>query len=329
MLTCKSPRKVMRVAHALASRCLPKYSSKFSRKDFTSPQLFACLIVREHQGQTYRGIEALLRDTEHWCRDIGMIKVPDHNTLCRAFHALNLGRRCRRLLDTLAQWFALACQLGNTLAIDSTVYDTHHRSRHYERRCRHHASRDPDRAHATRSRSAKRAPKLAIACDTRTHLIVAARPHIGMGSDVPDFDPLLVDAWRRTPHGRLRRVLADAGYDSEANHRIARLDLGVRSLIKADAGRPSAKPPTGFYRRLMRRQLSESQKGKPYGQRAQVETVASMLKRNLGDALRARSPRARRHEMILRSITHDVMIRYKNEGRDRALRIRFWRATLS
>jgi len=43
MLTCKSPRKVMRVAYELAKRCLPTYFCKFSRKDFTLPQLFACL----------------------------------------------------------------------------------------------------------------------------------------------------------------------------------------------------------------------------------------------------------------------------------------------
>jgi len=51
----------MRVAHQLASQFLPTYSSKFSRKDFTLPQLFACLVVREHQRQTYRQAEALLR----------------------------------------------------------------------------------------------------------------------------------------------------------------------------------------------------------------------------------------------------------------------------
>src|SRR5688572_25870534 len=173
MLTCKSPWKVMRVAHALACRCLPKHSSKFSRKDFTLRQLFACLVVREHQGRTYRGVEALLRDSEHWCRDIGMKKVPDHNTLCRAFHALNLGQRCKRLLDTVTQWFALARQLGTTAAIDSTLYDTHHRSRHYERRCRHYAAKEPGRARSMRSRSAKRTPKLAIGCDTKTHVILS------------------------------------------------------------------------------------------------------------------------------------------------------------
>src|SRR3954465_5559440 len=140
MLTCKSPRKVMRVAHHLASLALPKYSNRFSRKDFTLAQLFACLALREHQRQTYRGVEALLRDAEHWCREIGMKKVPDHNTLWRAFHALHLGRRANRLLDIVAQWFAIARELGSVVAIASPLYDPPPRSRHYERRCRHFAS---------------------------------------------------------------------------------------------------------------------------------------------------------------------------------------------
>lgn len=298
----------MLVAHHLASLCLPKYTNKCSRHDFTLPQLFACLVVKEQQKLTYRGAEALLRDAEHWCKAIGMTKVPDHNTLCRAFHALGLGRRAGRLLDVLAQWFAVARQLGDTAAVDSSLYDTHHRSRHYEQRCRHYASHEKQAANVRRSRSARRTPKLATAVDTRSHLILAARPRTGMGADCRDFEPLLFDAWRRVPGRRLRRVLADAGYDSESNHRVARLDMGVRSFIKTGAGRPTAKPPATRYRRLMRRRLAGTQKGRAYGQRAQAETVASMMKRNLGDSLRARSARARRHELLLRSITHDVML---------------------
>src|SRR5882672_10103500 len=155
MLTCKSPRKVMRAAFALARQTLPRYASKFSRHDFTLPQLFACLVVKEHQRKTYREAEALLRDSDHWCRDIGMNKVPDHNTLCRAFHVLNLGRRASTLLDRLARWFALAKQLGTMVAIDSSIYDSHHRSRHYEQRLRHYASRHKPTADQRRSRSAR------------------------------------------------------------------------------------------------------------------------------------------------------------------------------
>src|SRR3954470_21126975 len=315
MLTCKSPRRVMRAAFHLARQALPKYSSRFSRHDFTLPQLFACLVLKEHQRQSYRQVEALLHDAPGWCRDIGMSKAPDHNTLCRAFHALNLGRRHRKLLDRLAQWFAIARQLGSMVAIDSSLYDTHHRSRHYEQRCRHYASQHKDTANARRSASARRSPKLSVGICTRSHLILSTRAKMGMGSDCPDFEPLLFDAWRR--HPRLRTVLADAGYDSESNHRIARLDMNVRSFIKAGAGRRSPKPPSGYYRRLMSRRLKGSQRGKKYGQRAQAETVNSMLKRNLGDSLRARSPKARRDEQLLRVLTHNLaLLCAKIEGRD-------------
>src|SRR4051794_16079208 len=116
MLTCKSPRKVMRVAFALAKDVLPKYWCKSSRHDFTLPQLFACLVVKEQQRKSYREVEVLLNDSSHWCRAIGMKKVPDHNTLCRAFHKLNFGRRAGKLLHRLAQWFALARQLGTVVA---------------------------------------------------------------------------------------------------------------------------------------------------------------------------------------------------------------------
>ena len=47
---------------------------------------------------------------------------------------------------------------------------------------------------------------------------------------------------------------------------------------------------------------------KRYGQRWQVETVNSMVKRRLGSALRARGYWSQCREIILRAITHNVMI---------------------
>jgi hypothetical protein len=43
----QSPRKVMVLAWQVGRRCLPSYASKFSRHDFTLPQLFACLVLRQ------------------------------------------------------------------------------------------------------------------------------------------------------------------------------------------------------------------------------------------------------------------------------------------
>jgi hypothetical protein len=304
----------MFIAYRLAKECLPAHRCKFSRRDFTLPQLFACLVVREHQNKSYRGVEALLRDSEHWCKQIGMRRVPDHNTLCRAAQFLRCQSPIERLLDRVACWAALSNLLGSTCAIDSTLYDTHHRSRHYEQRCRHYASRYEKTANSRRSRSAKRSPKLSVSVDTATHLIMAACPRIGMGSDAPDFIPLLRQSKRRWP--RMRTVLADAGFDSHENHRVARTQLKVRTLIKMGCGRPSAKPPTSCYRRSMRKKLRGSQKGKPYAKRAQAETVNSMMKRNLGDHLRAKTPEGRRFEQMMRVLTHNISLLIGDEIED-------------
>jgi hypothetical protein len=59
---------------------------------------------------------------------------------------------------------------------------------------------------------------------------------------------------------------------------------------------------------MMQKKLNGSQKGKPYSQRAQAETVNSMMKRNLGGHLRARTAKGRRREQMLRVITHNLMI---------------------
>jgi hypothetical protein len=103
METCKSPRMVLNAAYALATACVKEHQSKFSRKDFTGPQLFACLVLREHQKKSYRGLVALLKDCPHWCVDIGLKKVPDHNTLCRAHRQLVKPGVVEKMLDLSVQ----------------------------------------------------------------------------------------------------------------------------------------------------------------------------------------------------------------------------------
>ena len=45
-----------------------------------------------------------------------------------------------------------------------------------------------------------------------------------------------------------------------------------------------------------------------YGQRWQIETVVSMIKRNLGSVVAARSDRTRAAEAMLKVLTHNIMI---------------------
>jgi len=191
---------VMRMAHQLALTQLPNHSCKFSRHDFTLAQLFACLVVREFFGLSFRRTEALLADSPAWLADIGLAKAPDHNTLWRAFESLLATHRCRRMMDLLATLFAKAKLLTlrkKPLAMDSTCFEQHHRSAHYDRRCRRMArssAQDAEKhpgkwgksVNAARSRRLRCIPKLAIAVDSGCHLILAAKPRIGNGSDAPD-----------------------------------------------------------------------------------------------------------------------------------------------
>ena len=307
----------MRVAHDAATHVLPDYTSPFSRHDFTLAQLFACLVVREMMQLSYLKVEAVLNDTD-WCARLGMDRVPDSSTLCRAFHEIVGLTEADGMIDLLAGVMKEHGQTGDTLAIDSTMFDTHRRSRHYERRCKAQSSDDENTANQRRSASAKALPKLAIGIDTRTHLVASVVVKTGLGSDAPDFAPLLIEGDRRL---LVSHALADAGYDSQHSHHLARDQLGIRSWIKAKIGRPanSCRPASDPWRRYMQRQLVGSQKGKPYGQRAQVETVNSMIKRNLGDATTARTRRGREMELLLKVLVHNLMIVRRSRGSQQSL----------
>jgi Transposase DDE domain len=316
MLTCKSPRRVMLVAHHLARGALPARTSKFSRKDFTLPQLFACLVVKEQQKRSYREAEALLRDAPHWCRAIGMGRAPDHNTLQRA--AAFLLRRCRvdKLLDALVRLAAAARMLGlslKPLAGDSSTFERHHVSGHFAERRRRESRKARRRRMRGRKRdpggALRRLPKLGVAVACHSHLVVGAWCGTGAGSDGAHFEPLLFDAWRRVPNRRFTAVF-DAGYDGEDHHRIARRDMGVRSIIPPLCGRPTQKPPTTRWRRHMKRLLrtNASRRRCGYTQRWQAETAISMIKRNLGSALRGKTANSRKRDLWLKVLTHDIMI---------------------
>lgn len=115
------------------------------------------------------------------------------------------------------------------------------------------------------------------------------------------------------------RLLADSGYDSEPNHRMAREGLGIRSTViylnrrgrrpasqRKYSGRRRGRPrmPKGRYRRQMAKRFHR----RKYGQRWQVESVISRVKRRLGSALHGRSDTARERESDLRVLTHNLMI---------------------
>ena len=63
----------------------------------------------------------------------------------------------------------------------------------------------------------------------------------------------------------------------------------------------------------MARRFARRADQKQYAQRSQSETVHSMIKRNQGAALRSRSPERRKKEMLLRVLTHNIMLACEQE----------------
>jgi hypothetical protein len=320
METSRSHRTTFNRAYQLGLRLFKPFASTFSRQDFTEAQLFACVVLRELLRVSYRKAEAFLRDSPEWMADIGITVAPDHNTIWKAFGRLLKGRCTRRALDLLAEDEAgrLKRELkAKPASMDSTCFELRHRSRHYDRVCRKLQLKPGEKyaenarkqaaseVNLARSRAVKRLPKLALAISAGSGHILAARCRIGNRSDAPDFGPLLFDAWRRAP---VKAIVADAGYDSEANHRTARDDMNVRSVIPPNVGRPTKKPPSGYYRRLMKRRFKNKSDAKAYGQRAQSESVNSAMKRNLGESLRSIRPDRQKQEMMLRAIVHNLML---------------------
>lgn len=151
----------------------------------------------------------------------------------------------------------------------------------------------------------RRFPKVGLLADCRTHLILAAVPGRGPGPDHWHFKQALQEACER---GLLDTLLADAGYDAEWVHLHARGEYGICAIIPPTIGRPTTKLPSGRFRRQMRAYFRRPPERRRYGQRWQVETVFSMIKRRLGETLNARSYHRQNRALLLKAILHNLMI---------------------
>lgn len=103
MSTTKSPRRVLQYADLIGWLTFRPYSSKYSRKTFTQPQLFVFLVLKEFLQLDYRKLSALLRDSPDLAGVIELQSVPHFTTLQKAAARLLTFRPARRLLDRTIQ----------------------------------------------------------------------------------------------------------------------------------------------------------------------------------------------------------------------------------
>jgi Transposase DDE domain len=289
---------VLLAAYRVGRSRLRKYAHPCSPKKFTQPQLFACLVLKEFLRLDYRKLSAFLQDTPELARTIELDPVPHFTTFHKAASRLLRSQRADRLLSETvrrAVRVRVVKKRVKRAAIDGTGFETRHISAYFVKR-RERACKT-----AYQTTTYTRYPYANIVCDCASHFVLAVVTGRGPGPDDPYFRPALLQTVRRTSVGTM---LADAGFDSEAAHQFARQECHMRTLIPPTRGRPTKKQPSGHWRRVMATRFDKQK----YGQRWQVETVNSMIKRLQDSALRARKYWSQHREIVLRVLTHNIMI---------------------
>jgi hypothetical protein len=289
------------MAFRAARDSLPDYAKAKSPKKFTQPQLMACLLIKEFLQLDYRGTQWLLQEWSDLRRILELTRVPHFTTLCAAAKRLLGKPKADAILDAVLDHCRHAKILqkrSRQVAIDSTGLESRHVSTYFTRRCQRHGAHYKSRY-----------PKLSAVCDTSNHLILGVVIDRGPKPDPVEAEPTLREALN---HQRFSTLLGDAGYESEGFHALCRDELGIRSIIPTtDRGRPRLdgrpRPVRGRYRKLMQQRFPK----RAYGQRWQIETVFSMLKRNMGAALRARTYHSQNREIRLRVLTHNLAILWR------------------
>ena len=293
-ITSKSPKAVVLAALATARGALPAYSHFYSPKKFTQHQLFACLVLKNFLKTDYRGVVAHLADHPTLVKALELRCVPHFTTLQKASRRLLASVQVRRLLKSTIRLHYGRRRRVQSSAADSTGMECSAASAYFIRRRQRVAE-------PWKTVVYHHYPKLGLVCDTSCHFILAM--HVGRGPrpDVDEFRPLVADALESLV---LIRLAADAGFDSESNHRFAREQCRIRTLIPAKHGRPTTKPAKGRYRRLMQVRFDLH----AYHDRVQIETLFSMMKRRQGPHVRGHAYQSQCRDLRLMAITHNVMI---------------------
>ena len=264
-LTSKSPKAVLLTALKIAKSSLPAHRHRNSPKKFTQHQLFACLVLKNFLKTDYRGLVEYLADCDSLSDAIELVCVAHYTTFQKAARRLLVNKTAQKLLDETVRVQMQRKRRVKEAAIDSTGLSATNASPYF-------VKRRATKQSPWKTITYRRYPKLGVVTNVANHFILAFESGKGPYPDVGEFRGLIQQAAARV---KLKTVLADAGYDSEANHQFAREELALRTVIPPKHRRPSDKPAKGRYRRLMQTRFDEQS----YRKRAQVETVMSTIKR--------------------------------------------------
>src|SRR5580704_5693039 len=276
-----------RVALQVARRVLPPYRSRFSKRQFTQPQLLAVLCLMRYEDWTFRETEVRLGEHRDLREVLQLPTVPDHTTLYRFLKRLDDDLIDRGLGETVRRLRRGKTHVRVSAAIDGTGLSPQAVSTYFLRRIEQHNGGKPRYRHYL---------KWLVVADVKQQILLAQRARQGPWCDTRALPALLDAAGQRVP---VREVLADAEFDSEANHEYIRQRWRARSIIPA-------KPRRGIPRGGIRYQMYRAFPQKEYGQRAKIETIFSVIKRKLSTRAPGRSLPVQIRQALLLGLTYNL-----------------------
>jgi IS5 family transposase len=255
-----------RFALEVSQTVLPAQRTKFSKRQFTQPQLLAVLCLMRFEDWTFREAELRLSEHAELRSALQLRSVPDYTTLYRFLARLDPAD-VTRVMDEIIRRMPRRWRSRAAVAIDATGLSQSAMSTFFVRRMHHHTQQPMPWRHWL---------KWLVVIDVEQQLILSQSARQAPWNDCASLPALVAAANRSTPVGC---VLADAEFDSERNHRFCHEQLQAKSVIPAK--RFTSRKATGY-----RQQMRENFPRRCYRRRSLIESVFSTVKRKLS----ARAP---------------------------------------
>jgi len=259
-----------RTALEVGRAVLPPYRTRFSKHQFTQPQLLAILCLMRYEDWTFREAEVRLSEHRELRETLGLSRVPDFTTVYRFLRRLD-GPSIDRAVGETVRRMRGAGRRGHRrarVAVDATGLAQGAVSTYFVRRLHPHGQKPLPWRHWL---------KWLVVADLDHQLLLSQRARPGPWNDCGNLPAVVETASQQT---RIGLVLADAEFDSERNHTYIRQRLGAHSVIPAKRGKQ------GWRVCGVRAEMRRAFPGKLYRRRALIETVFSSVKRKLS----ARAP---------------------------------------
>ena len=279
-----------RIALQVSRAVLPRYRSRFSKHQFTQPQLLAILCLMRYEDWTFREAEVRLGEHRELRQSLGLTSVPDFTTLYRFLQRLDdqiidraVAETVRRLRGSLRRGRKRA-----RVAVDATGLAQGAVSTFFVRRMHHHGQKPLPWRHWL---------KWVVVADLDQKFLLSQIARRGPWNDCANLPAVVETASQQT---RIGLVLADAEFDSERNHTYIRKKLGAQSVIPAKRGKKTWRV------RGVRAEMRRAFPQRIYRSRALIESVFSAVKRKLSARAPGRSLRMQMRQALLLGLSFNL-----------------------